>query len=89
MFTTRGYEHFNTSGMIIISINYTCKYRISFATHYVFTTCGKCYNLKTGRLIKQVYNSGCIGYNINGKFKSLTALKKQLEEIPKKEYYPF
>lgn len=75
--------------MIIISVNYTCKYRLKFATNYVWTLCGKCYNQKTGRLIKQVYNSGCIGYTINGRFRSLKYLKTQLDVIPKKEYCPF
>jgi hypothetical protein len=75
--------------MLVITINYTCKFRLKFAPSYVFTSCGLCYNLKTGRLIKQVYNSSCIGYTINGKFKSLTYLKKQLEKIPNKKYCPF
>ena len=75
--------------MITISVKYTCKYRIKFANEYVYTTCGKCYNQKTGRLIKQVYKSGCIGYVIRGKFYSLTSLRKELELIPKKEYCPF
>ena len=39
--------------------------------------------------IKQVYNNGSIGYNINGKFHSLKSLKPKLEKIPKKEYCPF
>ena len=68
--------------MITISIIYTCKYQLKFATNYVWTTCNKCYNLKTQRLIKQVYNSGCLGYTINGKFKSLKYLRTQLELIP-------
>lgn len=72
--------------MIIITVSYTCKYRIKFAPHYVFTTCKKCYNLKTGRLIKQVYKSGCIGYVINGKFNSLKKLRSDLELIPKNQY---
>ena len=75
--------------MITISVNYTCKYRLKYANNYVFTLCGKCYNLKTGRLIKQIYNSGCIGYSINGKFKSIKYLRSQLELIPKKQKTPF
>ena len=63
------------------TIHYTYKYRLSFAKHYVFSNCGKCYNIKTGRLIKKVYNSGCIGFNINGKFYSLTKLRGNLELI--------
>jgi hypothetical protein len=39
-------------------------------------------NLKSGRLIKKVYNSGCIGFNISGKFYSLTRLRSCLEEVP-------
>lgn len=75
--------------MIVISVHYTCKYRIKFAPNYVFTTCGLCYNTKSGRIIKQVYNSNCIGYTINGKFKSLTFLRKNLEKITKEKEYPF
>jgi hypothetical protein len=40
-------------------------------------------NLKRGKLVKKVYNSGCIGFNIKGKFYSLTRLRECLEEIPK------
>ena len=75
--------------MITISISYTCKYRINFAPNYVWTKCGKCYNLKTSRMIKQVYKCGCIGYIINSKFYSLKKLRSNLELIPKKEYVPF
>ena len=75
--------------METISVTYTCKYRIKFANNYWFTTCGKCYNKKTNRLIKQVYKSGCIGYVIKSKFYSLKRLRNELELIPKKEYCPF
>lgn len=75
--------------MIEISITYKCKYRLSFAQNYVWTTCGKCYNLKTARQLKQVYKSGMIGYVIQGKFCSLKKLRGQLEKIPVKEYTPF
>ena len=75
--------------MITISVSYTSKYRLKFANNYDWTKCGKCYNLKTSRLIKQVYNSGCIGYTINSKFYSRKYLRLQLELIPTKEYIPF
>lgn len=68
--------------MITISVNYTCKYRLSFAHHYIWTICGKCYNMKSGRLLKQVYKNGSIGYVINSKFYSLKKLREQLEKIP-------
>ena len=67
--------------MSIISINYTTKYQLSFAKNYQWTTCGKCVNSKTGRIIKQVYNNGCIGYSIKGKFYSLKYLRTKLEKI--------
>jgi hypothetical protein len=75
--------------MITVSINYTCKYRLNFADNYVWTTCGKCVNLKTNRQIKQVYKSGSIGYVIKGKFYTLKKLRESLEKIPTKEYMPF
>jgi hypothetical protein len=74
--------------MNTISIRYTYNYRHTTHHNYVWTTCSKCINLKTGRVIKQVYNNSCIGYNINGKFVSLTRLRKELEKIPK-EICPF
>jgi hypothetical protein len=70
---------------LVISINYACKYRISFAKNYVFTNCGICFNVDTKRVINQTTNSRCIGYVINGKFKSLTFLKTKLELIKKEK----
>ena len=74
--------------MNTLSIRYTYNYRHNTYHNYVWTICGKCVNLKTGRVLKQVYNNSCIGYNINGKFNSLTKLRKQLQKIPK-ESCPF
>lgn len=71
--------------MITITVLYTCKYRLKFAPNYLFTTCGLCYNFNTGRLLEQKNNSNCIGYNIQGKFKSLTYLREHLELIPESE----
>lgn len=68
--------------MPIITVQYTCKYQLKIAPHYWFTTNGLCYNTKSGRLVKQVLKSNCIGYVIDGKFRSLTFLKTQLEKIP-------
>lgn len=50
-------------------------------THYVFTTNKLCVNIRTGRVIKKVYNSGCLGYNIQGKFYSLTFLRANLTKF--------
>ena len=68
--------------MNTITITYTCKYRLNFATNYWWDQQGNCFNAKTNRNIKQVYNSGCIGYSIKGKFYSLAYLRTQLEKIP-------
>jgi len=69
--------------MSSISISYTLKYQIRFATNYKFTKCEMCFNDKSGRKIKQIYNSGSIGYNIQGKFYSLKKLRASLEKIQK------
>lgn len=67
--------------MYSFSITYTCKYELSFAPQYKWSTCGKCYNSKTGRLIKQVVKGGSIGYVIKGKFYTVSYLRTQLEKI--------
>lgn len=75
--------------MLEFTIKYVAKWQLQNNTNYVFTKCGLCYNCKTGRLIKQVLKNQSIGYIINGKFKTLQNLKKQLIVIPKKQINPF
>lgn len=70
------------------TVTYTIKYKIAFATEYVFNQFNDCYNLKTGRKIKKVYNNGCLGYSIKGNFYSLVKLRPYLIK-PKKEQLPF
>lgn len=74
--------------MNYISITYTIKYVLDFAPEYGFTKCKKCFNKKTNREIKKVYNNGCIGYSIRGKFYSLKKLRRHLVK-PIKENLPF
>lgn len=74
--------------MQTLSVTYTYNYCIGFAPNYVFTTNKLCVNIKTNRIIKKVYNSGCLGYNIQGKFYSLTFLRNHLTKI-KKQICPF
>jgi len=64
-----------------LSIDYAVVWELNFATEYKWSRCGKCFNSKTGRVLKQVYKSRCIGYNIRGKFYSLTKLRKHLIKI--------
>lgn len=74
--------------MSCISINYTVDWQLSFAKNYQWSKCGKCFNSKTGKALKQCYKNGMIGYYIKGKFYSLKYLRTQLEKIPK-ENCPF
>lgn len=74
--------------MSSITVNYTLIWCLDFADNYQWTKCGKCFNVKTNKQLKKVYNNGCIGYNINGKFKSLTYLRKHLIKI-KTNLLPF
>jgi len=69
--------------MSSITISYTLVFELNYAPNYKWTKCGKCFNTRTGRKIKQTYNCGCLGYNIQGKFKSLTYLRKNLVKISK------
>ena len=61
-----------------INVNLKIKYTIGFAQQYVFVLDGKCYNMKTGRFVKQVSNNGSLGYIIDGKFYSLKGLRTKL-----------
>lgn len=74
--------------MNTVSINYTIKYELDFNSNYVWLNTNQCCNLKTGRIIKQVYVSGSIGYCIARKFYTLKFLRKHLMK-PKKEETPF
>ena len=66
-----------------ITVNYIANYRLNFATNYVFTKCGLCYNTQSGKLIKQILKGNTIGYVIASKFYSLNFLRSKLEFIPK------
>lgn len=74
--------------MNCISINYTLVWTFDFDDKYQFTSDGMRFNVKSGRKLKQCYNSGSIGYNINGKFMSLTKLRNHLTKI-KESKVPF
>ncbi|MFZ7121737.1 MAG: hypothetical protein ACOWWH_12425 [Eubacteriaceae bacterium] len=63
-----------------ITIDKQIKYELSTDTNYVWTNDNLCFNLKTGRRIKQVYKNGSIGYCINSKFKSLKSLRPLLRK---------
>lgn len=68
-----------------ISVNYTLKWQVRFATNYKWTSCKRLFNCKTGREIKKTLNGGSIGYWIQCKFITLANLAKEVELIPKQE----
>ena len=70
-----------------ISTTYVLKWQLKNAEHYKFND-SVCINTKTGKIIQQVINGRSKGYCINGKFKSINTLRKDLIQIPK-EYCPF
>ena len=71
-----------------ISISYTLKWQCKFANHYKWSKCGKLFNTQTGKQIKKTLNGGSIGYWICGKFYTVSALRHQLELMPK-DFCPF
>jgi hypothetical protein len=75
--------------MHTFTVTYTCRFQLSFAPNYKWSECGRCFNSKTGRMIKQVYRGGSIGYIINGKFRTLKYLRSKLETIKEDDPLPF
>jgi hypothetical protein len=71
--------------MNCISVTYTLKYQLKMFPEYQFSEDKQCFNIKTGRKIKQTLCGGSIGYCIRGKFTSLKSLRKELQLIPKQE----
>ena len=69
--------------MIEFTVKYLAKYRLKNNQHYIFSTCGLCFNKKKGKLVKQITKKYTIGYLIDGKFRSLDRLREELEIIPK------
>ncbi len=69
--------------MKTISVTYSLKWRIKYAHNYQFTSCGKLFNIKTGRQVKRCLNGGSIGYWIDRKFVTLDNLRASIEKLPK------
>lgn len=69
--------------MSTILTTYTLVWRLKFAPNYQWTKNGMCINITRSKILKKCYNSGCVGYNIKGRFYSLKYLRTQLEKIPK------
>lgn len=64
-----------------ISVNYNSIWELDFAPNYQFTEKGECFNILTGRKIRKVVKGYSTGFNINGKFYTLTRLRQSLVKI--------
>ncbi len=67
---------FGRSGYINVYLK--IKFILDFAPHYAWVLDGKCYNMKTGRFIKQTRNNGSIVYIIDRKPYSMDRLRPHL-----------
>jgi hypothetical protein len=74
--------------MKTFTVTYNVVYELSIAPHYVWNEHNECYNLRTGKRLKQVVKGSCLGYNIKGKFMSLKKLRPLLRK-PKINKLPF
>lgn len=71
--------------MIVITVDCPLVWTLKFNNNYGFTSCGKCFNIKRGKELKQVMQGGSIGYNIAGRFYTITRLKKEFIKTPQKQ----
>jgi hypothetical protein len=74
---------------MLISTNYNLVWEYSPAPHYQFTQTGKCFNVKTGKEIKRTLVGYTEGFCLNGKFKSLSYIRKNLTKIKTDIICPF
>lgn len=74
--------------MSVITKKYNLIWQLSYAPNYQFDKHGNCFNIKTGRQIKQTVIGYTTGYCVCGKFKSINFLRGYLVKI-KKEDCPF
>lgn len=66
--------------------SYNLKWQLKFAPNYKISTCGKIFNIKTGKELKKTINGGySIGYWISSRFYTLKKLRNYLEIIKKTE----
>ena len=56
-------------------------WKLDFADNYQFDKKGNCYNVKSGKQLKQTVIGYTLGYCIKGKFYSLTRLRQSLVKI--------
>jgi hypothetical protein len=66
-----------------VTINYDLVWQLKTAPNYQFTDDGICINTLRGKQVRKVVVSGTKGYCINGKFRSVLQLRKELIKIEK------
>lgn len=71
--------------MAVFTRHINLLWKLDFAPNYQFDSSGKCFNLKSGKEIKQTVIGYTTGYCIKGKFHSLTKLRKSLVKIDKND----
>jgi hypothetical protein len=73
---------------IDLTLSYELKWQLKSAPNYQFTNDGICVNLLRGKVVRKILVNSTKGYCINGRFKSVKALRGDLQTIPK-QTYPF
>jgi hypothetical protein len=68
--------------MTTISTTYDLKWHYKPSTNYKFTEKGVCINTLRNKVVKRVLVGYTEGFCLNGKFKSLKVIRKELELIP-------
>ena len=63
------------------SVTYSFFWQVKSLPHYKVTKDGKIVNCRTMTELKRTVNGYTIGYNIQGKFHSLSKLRNMLEKI--------
>lgn len=75
--------------MLTITVIYKVKWRLKDNPKYVFTSCGKLFNINNNREIKKTVKGLTPGYWIGRDFVALDKLRSLLQLIPRKENAPF
>ena len=71
-----------------ITVTYMAKWRLKTNHDYVWTTCKKLVNIRTGREIKKTIKGLTAGYWIGKRFIKLDTLRSEIELI-EDEHCPF
>lgn len=75
--------------MLTITVIYKAKWQLKDNPKYVWTSCGKLFNINNNREIKKTVKGLTPGYWIGREFVALDKLRPMIELPPKKEYAPF